>query len=73
MKKIDIKVVAEQETVFVVESRKSDTNSKAKIQRYAMEKPSEESVDENNTEAINTLKDEEVVKYGKKYLKENKW
>jgi hypothetical protein len=73
MKKIDIKVVAEPETVFFVESRKSDTNSRAKIQRYAMEKPSEESIDEDDTEAINTLKEEEVVRYGKKYLKENKW
>ena len=73
MKKIDIKVVAEQETVFFVESRKSDTNSRGKIQRYAMEKPSEESVDENDVEGVNTLKEEEVFKYGKKYLKENKW
>ena len=73
MKKIDIKVVAEQETVFFVESRKSDTNSRGKIQRYAMEKTSEESVDEYDVEGVNTLKDEEVVKYGKKYLKENKW
>lgn len=73
MKKIDIKVVAEQETVFFVESRKSDTNNRGKIQRYAMEKPSEESIDEDDTEAINTLKEEEVVRYGKKYLKENKW
>jgi hypothetical protein len=73
MKKIDIKVVAEPETVFFVESRKSDTNSRGKIQRYAMEKPSEESVDENDVEGVNTLKEEEVVKYGKKYLKENKW
>jgi hypothetical protein len=38
-----------------------------------MEKPSEESVDENDVEGVNTLKEEEVVKYGKKYLKENKW
>ena len=73
MKKIDIKVVAEQETVFFVESRKSDPNSRGKIQRYAMEKPSEESVDEDDVEGVNTLKEEEVVKYGKKYLKENKW
>lgn len=73
MKKIDIKVVAEEETTFLVEVVKNDKNVKGKIQRYTVE--NDNVVDGGDNENNVVLDNDTTTKkrYGKKYPNESKW
>ncbi len=66
MKKLDIKVVAEKDTTFFMETVVTDKNEKGKIQRY-----NKDNIEDSESETPQS--NETKKRYGKKYPNESKW